>query len=171
MANGEFKGIININNRKEKCVPLWDISSVMSDNIYIPSSTLNLQKIKDSYWPESCFGHKIKSATIWLYLELALKDWVQAFNGRKPNFPIIKNRLIQLWPIRTPESHDNSFKYVFAIGYHTELDTYSLYYAKVMENIFENFLPCFNFSPDIIRKLQKNFAELHSHGESSFLVH
>ncbi|VDB94684.1 BgtE-5561 [Blumeria graminis f. sp. tritici] len=171
MSNHEFKGIINTINRNEKCVTVWDLSSIRSENIYTPSSVLNLERIKDSYWPETCFGHRILSKTIWLYLEFALKDWESAFYGRIPNFPIIKKKVIRLWPIRTPENHDNSFKNMFAIGYHTELDSYSLYHSKIKNNLFSGFSPCFEFSLSTIRNLRKHLAEPHGHGESSFLVY
>ncbi|CCU75010.1 CSEP0003 putative effector protein [Blumeria hordei DH14] len=47
MSNGEIKGIINIKEKNEKCVTVWDVSSISSNNIYVSSSTLNLDRVRD----------------------------------------------------------------------------------------------------------------------------
>ncbi|VDB94631.1 BgtE-5553 [Blumeria graminis f. sp. tritici] len=171
MSNSEFKGIINIEDRKEKCAPVRDLSSTSSHEIYRPSSLSNFERIQDSYWPQTCLGHKFKSKTILLYLEFALKNWVNALNGRKPYFPLVEDLVINLWLIRTPENHDNSFRHAFAIGHNTGLDRYSLYHAEVQKGVIEKFHPCLEFSRDIIRGLQENLAWPPSSGESYSPVH
>ncbi|EPQ63800.1 BgtE-6023 [Blumeria graminis f. sp. tritici] len=155
MSNNKFKGIVNLHDRNDKCVALWDLSSTSSDNIYVPSSILNLDRMPDKYWPETCSGHKIKSKTIWLYLEFALKNWKSRLHGRQLNFPLVKNRIIKLWPMRFPETDDNRLYHGFAIGHDTSLETYHLYHAQIRDGIFINLEPCLDFSHEIIHHLQK----------------
>ncbi|EPQ63960.1 BgtE-5613 [Blumeria graminis f. sp. tritici] len=95
MSSSEIKGVISIKD-KDKCETLWDLSSTSSETIYSPSSILDLDRVQDSIWPETCFGHEIKTKTIWLYLEFAMKNWKSKFNGRKLNFPIVKKKTIWL---------------------------------------------------------------------------
>ncbi|EPQ64922.1 putative secreted effector protein [Blumeria graminis f. sp. tritici 96224] len=84
IRDSKVKGIINIQDRKKKCVPVWDLSSTPSTSIYSPSSVLDLEIIEDNFWPETCFGHRIKAKTIWLYLEFAVRNWM----SKKPKITV-----------------------------------------------------------------------------------
>ncbi|VDB94652.1 Bgt-51941 [Blumeria graminis f. sp. tritici] len=142
MSSSEVLGIINVVDENEKCVTLWDLSSTSSEAIYSPSSILDLDRVQDSIWPETCFGHEIKTKTMWLYLEFAMKNWKSKYNGRKLNFPIVNQKAIWLWPMRTPETHIKTFTKVFAIGQDTRSGTYT----------------CLEYSPEIIRHLKGIFG-------------
>ncbi|CCU83249.1 putative candidate secreted effector protein [Blumeria hordei DH14] len=105
LSNSEFKGIIDLKERNKKCGTVWDLSSMSSNNIYISSSTLNLDRFGDSYWPHSCFGHKLKSKIMWLYLEFAVKYSMSNLNGSNPNLPLTSQESIHSWFIRPGETN------------------------------------------------------------------
>ncbi|VDB94623.1 Bgt-51947 [Blumeria graminis f. sp. tritici] len=155
MKNSELKGIINLEDRNEKCVTLWDLSSTSSGITYSPSSVLNLETMQESYWHDTCFGYKFKTKTILLYLEFVLKEWESKLNGRKLNFPYLLKNSVKLWPMRTPESHDNSIYDAFAIGYDIEQATYGIYRAKVRVGNFITAELCLKFSHDHVHNIQR----------------
>ncbi|CCU83221.1 CSEP0270 putative effector protein [Blumeria hordei DH14] len=159
ISNGEFKGIIDVEERNKKCVTVWDVSSISSKNIYISSSTLDLDRFPDSYWPESCFGHMLKSKLIWLYLEFALKDLMSTFNGSNPNLPIGNQKLRHYWLLRPEETNKDSSHHVFAIDHDTQLNTYKLYHIKTRNLNINALKPCLKFSSDDIHRLQKHIAD------------
>ncbi|CCU75029.1 putative candidate secreted effector protein [Blumeria hordei DH14] len=131
MNNYKFKGIINVEDSKIKFRTVWDLSSIPPQEIYSPSSVLNLGREPDNYWPKTCSGIKFKSKAIWLYLEFVMKKWPSHLNGSRLNFPILREKVIWLWPIRTQGNQDNDRRRAFAIGHDTSLDTYGLYQANV----------------------------------------
>ncbi|CCU83172.1 putative candidate secreted effector protein [Blumeria hordei DH14] len=166
LSNGEFKGIIDVEERNKKCVTVWDLSSISSNNIYISSSTLNLDKFRDSYWPKSCFGYKLKSKIIWLYIEFALKNWMPTLNGSNPNLPFETQDLKDFLLLRPEETNNDSSHHVFAIDHNKQLDTYNLYHIT-KRNFSVNILkPCLEFSSDDIRRLQKHIGNKHNPEES-----
>ncbi|VDB94630.1 BgtE-5791 [Blumeria graminis f. sp. tritici] len=163
MSNREFKGIINIENRKEKCASVWDLSSTLSHETYRPFSTINLEGMQHSYWPQTCLGHKFKSKTIWLTLEFALNHLMTVLNDRSPSLPFVRKKLLHLWLMRTPESHHNYLNDAYAIGYHTIDETYSLYHTKIQDSVLGNFQPCLQSDDDTIRRIQKDRIEIHNY--------
>ncbi|VDB87930.1 BgtE-40004 [Blumeria graminis f. sp. tritici] len=156
--NREFKGITNARNMETKCVPVWDLSSASSDTIYSPSSVFNTERIYDKDWPETCFGQRFKYKTIWLFIEFALKEWSTNESGKKLNFPIVKGNKFRFWPVRRPETHDNSSAYAFAIGHDTNLNTYGLYRAVVRDGVLRRFKICLNLPHEDIRILQEKLG-------------
>ncbi|SZF03290.1 unnamed protein product [Blumeria hordei] len=155
MSNNKFKGITNLDDRKGKCVALRDLSFTSSDNIYIPSSVLNLDRMPDKYWPETCMEFRIKSKTMWLYLEFALKNWKSSLHGRQVNYPLVKSKVLQFWPMRFPETDNNRLHIGFGIGYDTRFETYHFYHAQIRDGKFVDLEPCMSFSNEIIHHLQK----------------
>ncbi|CCU75019.1 putative effector protein, partial [Blumeria hordei DH14] len=166
MSNGEIKGIINIKERNEKCVTVWDVSSISSNNIYISSSTLNLDGVRDSIWPQTCFGHKLKSKIVWLYLELALKNWMSTLNESNPNLPIEDQALKDFLLLRPEESHKDSTNHVFAIGHNTNFDAITLYLVKRRKDNLGSFEPCLQLPSYDIQCLQKHIRDTHNPEES-----
>ncbi|CCU75037.1 putative candidate secreted effector protein [Blumeria hordei DH14] len=155
MKNHEFKGIINIENRNEKCVTLWDLSSTSLSIAYSPSSVLNLEATQESYWHDTCFGHKFKTKTVLLYLEFALKEWKSKLEGRKLNFPYLLENDVKLWPMRTPEVHDKTLNDTFAIGYNIKLATYGIYLVDIRKGAFHEVNLCLKFSGNDILNIQR----------------
>ncbi|VDB94622.1 Bgt-51948 [Blumeria graminis f. sp. tritici] len=111
MEDLKFKGIINIKDAEEKCVTVLDLASASSDAIYSSSSILDLERMPEKIWPDTCFGHKFKYKTMWLYIEFALKKWPVYGDGEKINFPIVDENGLLFWPVRIPETHNNHSKY------------------------------------------------------------
>ncbi|CCU81497.1 CSEP0247 putative effector protein [Blumeria hordei DH14] len=146
--NSEVKGIINIQDRNIKCVAVWDLSSTPSSSIYNPSSILDLEIIQDNFWPETCFGHKIKAKTIWLYLEFASQNWM----SKKLKIPVNMRDILFL---KSTNLTNLAFNSLFAIGHDTRLGTYSLYYVNVQNGGLVKPRACLEFSHDIIRHLQR----------------
>ncbi|CCU75017.1 putative candidate secreted effector protein [Blumeria hordei DH14] len=171
ISNSEFKGIINIEERNKKCVIVWDLSSISSNNIYISSSTLNLDEVGDSYWPESCFGHKLKAKIIWLYLEFALKNRMSTLNGSHPNLPVENQKFKDFVLLRSEETYNDSSYHVFAINLNTQLNTYNLYHIKKRNFNKDVLKPCLQFSSDDIQRLQKYIGVRHNPVESFSLDH
>ncbi|CCU74228.1 putative candidate secreted effector protein, partial [Blumeria hordei DH14] len=166
LSNGECKGIIDVEERNKKCVTVWDLSSISSNNIYISSSTLNLDKVGDSHWPQTCFGHKLKSKIMWLYLEFALKYWMSTLNGNNPNLPVTSQKFIRSWFIRPEETNKDSSNHVFAIVYNTKHNTYNLYLMKRRNVKVDVPNPCLEFSTDDIDHLRKHIGDKHNPEES-----
>ncbi|CCU75016.1 putative effector protein, partial [Blumeria hordei DH14] len=171
ISNGEFKGIINVEERNKKCVTVWDVSSISSNSIYISSSTLNLDGFRDSYWPKSCLGHWLKAKLIWLYLEFALKDLMSTLNGSNPNLLIRNQKFRHFWLLRPEETNNDSSNHVFVILYNTELDTYYLYLITTRNFRFDTLNPCLVFSSDVIHALRKHIGDKHNPVESLSLDH
>ncbi|CCU75024.1 putative candidate secreted effector protein [Blumeria hordei DH14] len=171
MSNGEFKGIINIKERNEKCVTVWDVSSISSNNIYISSSTLNLDGVRDSIWPQTCLGHKFKSKIIWLYLELALKIWMSALNRSSPNLPIENQTLKDFLLLKPEETNKESKYHVFAIGHDPISNAFKLYLVRQSKDKLGSFTQCLQFSDDNIQQLQKYIGDKHNPEESLSLDH
>ncbi|CCU75027.1 CSEP0243 putative effector protein [Blumeria hordei DH14] len=155
MKDYEFKGIINLENRNEKCVTLWDLSSTSLSIAYSPSSVLNLEATQESYWHDTCFGHKFKTKTVLLYLEFALKEWKSKLEGRKLNFPYLLGNVVKLWPMRTPEVHDKTLNDTFAIGYNIKLATYGIYLVDIRKGAFHEVNLCLKFSGNDILNIQR----------------
>ncbi|CCU75012.1 putative candidate secreted effector protein [Blumeria hordei DH14] len=168
LSNNEFKGIIDVEDGNKKCVTVWDVSSISSNNIYISSSTLNLDKVGDSHWPESCFGHKLKAKIIWLYLEFALKYWMSTLDGSNPNLPPTKQRFIRSWFFRPEETNKDSSNHVFAIVFNTKHNNYKLYLMKTRNVKVDVPNPCLEFSTDDIDSLKKHIGDKHNPEESLF---
>ncbi|CCU75022.1 putative candidate secreted effector protein [Blumeria hordei DH14] len=166
MSNGEFKGIINVKERNEKCVTVWDVSSISSNNIYISSSNLNLDRFRDSICPHSCFGHKFKTKILWLYLELALKNWMSTLNGRNSYLPIENQILKDFLLLRPGETSQDSTYYVFAIGHNTNFDAFTLYLVKPRKEKLGSFIPCLRLPSYDIQRLQKYIGNKHNPEES-----
>ncbi|CCU75002.1 putative candidate secreted effector protein [Blumeria hordei DH14] len=166
MNNSEFKGIIDVEERNKKCVTVWDVSSISSNNIYISSSTLNLDRVGDRYWPESCFGHKLKSKIMWLYLEFALKYWMSNLNGSNPNLPLTNQKFIHSWLIRLEETNKDSSNYGFAIVYNTKHNTYNLYLMNTRNVKLDVPNSCLEFPTDLIHRLQEHIGDKHNREES-----
>ncbi|CCU75023.1 putative candidate secreted effector protein [Blumeria hordei DH14] len=171
MSNGEFKGIINIKERNEKCVTVWDVSSISSNNIYISSSTLNLDGVRDSIWPQTCFGHKFKSKIIWLYLELALKNWMSTSNRTSPNLPIKNQTLKDFLLLRPEETNKDSTYHVFAMGHDPISNAFNLYFVIIRDAQLKSFKPCLQFPRDDIHSLQKYIGDTYNPEESLSLDH
>ncbi|SZF00661.1 unnamed protein product [Blumeria hordei] len=171
MSNGEFKGIINLKERNEKCVTVWDVSSISSNNIYISPSTLNLDRVQDSIWPQTCFGHKFKTKIIWLYLELALKNRMSTLNESNPNLPIEDQALRDILLLRPEETKKDSKYHVFAIGHNTNFDVFSLYLVKPRKFKVGTFKPCLHFPRNDIERLQKYIGDKHNPEESLSIDH
>ncbi|CCU75000.1 putative candidate secreted effector protein [Blumeria hordei DH14] len=166
LSNSEFKGIIDVKERNKKCVMVWDVSSISSNNIYISSSTLNLDSVRDRYWPESCFGHKLKEKIIWLYLEFALKYWMSTLNGSNPNLPLTSQESIHSWFIRPEETNKDSSDHVFTIVYNKKYNAYNLYLMNTRIKTLDALEPCLEFPAGIIRHLQKHIGNKHNPEES-----
>ncbi|CCU74235.1 putative candidate secreted effector protein [Blumeria hordei DH14] len=166
ISNSEFKGIIDVENRNKKCVTVWDVSSISSNNIYISSSTLNLDKVGDGHWPQTCFGHKLKSKIMWLYLEFALKYWMSTLNESNPNLPLTSQKFIYSWFIRPGETNKDSSNHVFAIAYNTKHNNYKLYLMKTRNVKVDVHNPCLEFSTDDIDRLRKHIGDKHNPEES-----
>ncbi|CCU75007.1 putative candidate secreted effector protein [Blumeria hordei DH14] len=162
LSNSEFKGIIDVEERNKKCVTVWDLSSISSNNIYISSSTLNLDKVGDSHWPETCFGHKLKSKIMWLYLEFALKYWMSTLNGNNPNLPQTSQEFIHSLLIRPEETNKDSSNHVFAIVYNTEHNTYNLHLMNTRNTKLDLSNPCLQFPTNFIHRLQKHIRGKHN---------
>ncbi|CCU75559.1 CSEP0331 putative effector protein [Blumeria hordei DH14] len=158
MASSEVLGIIDVVEANEICATLWDLSSTLPETIYSPSSILDLDRVPDTFWPEACFGRHIKTKTMWLYLEFAMKNWKSNFNSRALSFPILKQKIIRLWPMRIPETNIPAVNDIFAIGYNTRSRIYSLYHAQLRDGILSNYEACLEFSPEIIHHLQGIFG-------------
>ncbi|CCU75014.1 putative candidate secreted effector protein [Blumeria hordei DH14] len=171
ISNSEFKGIIDVEEGNIKCGTVWDVSSISLNNIYISSSTLNLDRFRDSYWPETCFGHKLKAKTIWLYLEFALKDLMSTLNGSNPNLPIGNQKFRHYWLLRPEETNKDSSNHVFVILYNTELNTYYLYLITTRNFKLDALNPCLQFSSDVIHVLQKHIGDKHNPEESLSIDH
>ncbi|CCU83214.1 putative candidate secreted effector protein [Blumeria hordei DH14] len=169
LSNSEVKGIIDVEERNKKCVTVWDVSSISSNNIYISSSTLNLDRVGDSYLPKSCFGHKLKAKIIWLYLEFALKYWMSTLNGSNPNLPPTSQESIHFRLFRPEEIKNDSSNHVFAIVYNTKLNTYKLYLTQKRSVKFDVLNPCLEFSTDDIEHLQKYIGDKYYPEESLYL--
>ncbi|SZF05074.1 unnamed protein product [Blumeria hordei] len=155
MNNYEFKGIINVEDSRVKFKTVWDLSSIPPHMIYSPSSVLNLEREPDNCWPETCLGRKFKAKAIWLYLEFVMKKWPSHMNGRKLNFPILIDEVLQLWPIRAQGEYDYDPIYAVAIGHDTSLDTYGLYQAKVRNGKLDNYLKCMDFTQEEIQFVRR----------------
>ncbi|CCU74257.1 putative candidate secreted effector protein [Blumeria hordei DH14] len=166
MSNSEFKGIIDVGEGNKKCGTVWDVSSISLNNIYISSSTLNLDRFRDSYWPESCFGHKLKAKIIWLYLEFALKNWMSTLNGSHPNLPVENQNFKDFVLLRSEETYNESTYHVFAIDHNTQLNTYNLYLIKTRNFNMDVLKPCLQFSSNDIHLLQKHIEDKHNPEES-----
>ncbi|CCU75001.1 putative candidate secreted effector protein [Blumeria hordei DH14] len=166
LSNSEFKGIIDVKERNKKCGTVWDVPPISSNNIYISSSTLNLDRVVDSYWPHSCFGHKLKSKIMWLYLEFALKYWMSTLNGSNPNFRRTSQESIHSWFIRPEETNKDSSNYVFAIVYNSKQNTYNLYVMNTRNAKLDVPNSCLEFSTDVIHRLQKDIGDKHNPYES-----
>ncbi|CCU82086.1 putative candidate secreted effector protein [Blumeria hordei DH14] len=162
LSNSEFKGIIDLKERNKKCGTVWDLSSMSSNNIYISSSTLNLDRFGDSYWPHSCFGHKLKSKIMWLYLEFAVKYSMSNLNGSNPNLPLTSQESIHSWFIRPGETNKDSSNYVFAIVYNTKHNTYNLFLMNTRNTKLDVTDSCLEFSTDVIHRLQKHIGDKHN---------
>ncbi|CCU75028.1 putative candidate secreted effector protein, partial [Blumeria hordei DH14] len=171
MSNGEFKGIINLKERNEKCVTVWDVSSISSNNIYISPSTLDLDRVQDSIWPQTCFGHKFKTKIIWLYLELALKNRMPTLNESNPNLPIEDQALRDILLLRPEETKKDSKYHVFATGHNTNFDVFSLYLVRPTKDKSGSFKPCLQFPRDDIKRLQKYIGDKHNPEESLSIDH
>ncbi|VDB94620.1 BgtE-10142 [Blumeria graminis f. sp. tritici] len=158
MKSRQFKGIINLKDKEAKCAIVWDLSSASSDTIYSPFSVLNMERMSEMFWPETCFGHRFKYKTIWLYIEFALKQWSTNKGGKVFNFPIVKEDGLRFWPVRTPETHANSLMNAFAIGHDTNVNVYGLYRAEVRDGILRKFQLCLNLPLHDIRRLQRKVS-------------
>ncbi|CCU75013.1 putative candidate secreted effector protein [Blumeria hordei DH14] len=166
LSNSEFKGIIDVEDSNKKCVTVWDVSSISSNNIYISSSSLNLGRFRDSYWPESCFGHRLKSKLIWLYLEFALKYWMSSLDVSNPHLPPTSQKFKHFWFLRPEETNNDSSNHVFAIAYNTKLNTYNLYLIQSRTVHFDVLKPCLDFPTNDIHRLQKHIGDNHNPEES-----
>ncbi|CAD6506006.1 BgTH12-06938 [Blumeria graminis f. sp. triticale] len=151
LSNGEFKGILNIEEGK-KCVLVWNLSSIPPNKIYISSSNLNLERFK--------------SKTIWLYLEFALKHWMQTFNEIEPKVTRTKQKLIRFWQVRPEEANNDSSDHIFAIGHNIKSDTYNLYLVETQKLRMGKYEQCLQFSSHEIRRLQKFIGDRHNSDES-----
>ncbi|CCU75011.1 putative effector protein [Blumeria hordei DH14] len=171
MSNGEIKGIINIKERNEKCVTVWDVSSISSNNIYVSSSTLNLDRFRDSIWPQACFGHKFKSKIIWLYLELAIKYWMSASNGNNLNLPIENQNLNDFLLLRPEETKKDSTYHVFAIGHNTAFKALNLYLVRPRNHKLGSFEACLQFPGYDLHRLEIYIRDKHNPEESFFGDH
>ncbi|VDB94674.1 Bgt-51638 [Blumeria graminis f. sp. tritici] len=160
MTNREFKGIIDVKDREEKCVTVWDLSSASPDTVYKPTSILHTERMPDKYWPATCVGTRFKYKTIWLFIEFALKKWPANGNHKKFNFPILNENGSQFWPVRIPETQTRSSTHAFAIGYDTVLNTYGMYEAVVRNGILSKYELCLDLPIDDIRSLEKKLSQV-----------
>ncbi|CCU75031.1 putative candidate secreted effector protein [Blumeria hordei DH14] len=159
MKDRKFKGITDLKDGA-KCVTLWDLSSASPDTIYRPSSILNMEGLSEKFWPATCFGHRFKYKTIWLFIEFASKDWSKNRDDMAHNFPIVREDRFLFWPVRNKETHDINTALAFAIGYDTKEDTYGLYRARVKNGFLNMFQQCIDLPLKDIRSLQRRLSSV-----------